>query len=225
MSFLYNTSGDLSKIDILLRDEVMGIIGIGGDIVEWKPANGIYVFHISRQPNQLWASESQYIITIEIFTNLGTKLLELRFNEIDALRILDCFAVYSNEYPNEIDDDEMYIHINPNNTRLETHVIKLHRIMQQRVYVNQYGQQVTHNDDIIFTISQVSNTHQNMVNLVSMNLSYEELDDLAFKLFFVGLIDISDIREVSYEYNEAFSRVENYIVSKNTSKPRNFSVF
>lgn len=198
---------DDSTVVSLLRQELMEYGIYDGDSLKWKSKDNKYVFEIERQYNQLWTDGSQYLISITIKDGvIGNPITELRFNEFDAIRILYAIAVFPEEYFQTYDSCPIYVNYNS----AEGHIITLENIFG----VDNYGcsgidivppsqvYDIEKSKDVAFTISYYSSMNESMANLVYMELTHEELADLAFHIFFECLIDIDLPNQCELELEE-----------------------
>lgn len=191
-------SKDLDYL-ILSQMKVANIIK-DGDEMDWKSPFNQYNFHIERQDNQLWYPNgneySKFLISIKISDMLGIPVTELKFSEIDACRILDSMNSFIHDFEHQCYSD-MYIYLSTKNPTLSYNMIYLQRLPayfpddddQNQNYVNY---DYNHNDirDVLFQIKQYNPVHGNIIDLLSIQISDEELSDLMFGIFFCSLIDI-----------------------------------
>lgn len=200
--YSYNTYGDYSREDIILRNELknIGIIN-GDDEMVWKsPSQDLY-FEVSREYSSLkTGTESgyQYICTITIKNELRMPISKIVFSELDAIRILEGFIEFTNpmwEYSNNI----VWIDINPSSS-LEKYTIELSEIQIEDLPPT-----------LIFKINKYHTIYQTVAPVVTMNLTFEQLNDLAFHLFFALLIDI----DIPVEYDEIMYKIEDYVTTEN----------
>ena len=187
---------DLDYYIETMREERINLNG-GSKDMEWYSPNREFKFVINRYENNLWNNDTDghFVITVDIFNNIGILITQLKFSEIDAIRILD--AINNFQYEMECQTgSSMYIYINANNLRLDNKIIFLERLnvcppddyeMIDKYYFR----------DISFKINQYSPFHQTIITIINIVLSQEELENLAFKLFFYTLIDI----ELPEKYN------------------------
>lgn len=203
VEYRYSVYGDGLMEKELLDSELksLGIIN-GDDEMVWKsPDNSIY-FEVSREYSSTktgLGTGYQYICTLNVKNNLGIVLDTLKFTELDAIRILDSF-VYFNE-PDYISDDHnvVYIDISPQDTSMEHRTIVLEQILSGPM------------TSVLFTLQKYNPFHQQIVPIVKIPMTYEQLNDLAFHLFFAILIDI----EIPVELDETMFRIEDYVTTEN----------
>lgn len=200
--YSYNTYGDYSREDIILKNELknIGIIN-GDDEMVWKsPSQDLY-FEVSREYSSLKTDTEggyQYICTITIKNDLRMPISKIVFSELDAIRILEGFMEFTNpmwEYSN----NTVWIDINPSSS-LEKYIIELSEIQIEDLPPT-----------LIFKINKYHTIYQTTVPVVTMNLTFEQLNDLAFHLFFALLIDI----EIPVEYDEIMYKIEDYVTTEN----------
>ena len=200
--YSYNTYGDFSREGIILRNELksIGIIN-GDDEMVWKsPSQDIY-FEVSREYSSLKTGTEggyQYICTITIKNELRMPISKIVFSELDAIRILEAFIEFTNPMW-EYSDNTVYIDMNPSSS-LEKYTIVLEEIQTGDLPPT-----------LLFKINKYHPIYQSIVPVVTMNLTFEQLNDLAFHLFFALLIDI----EVPVEYDEIMYKIEDYVTTEN----------
>ena len=172
-----------------MRERIINING-GNETMEWYSPNNEFKFVINRYENTLWNNENDghFVITVYIYNNIGILLAQLKFSEIDAIRILDSINEFQYEMECQTGSSEL-IYINANNLRLDNKMIYLERlnVCPPDDYEIIPGYRFR---DINFRINQYSPFHQTIINIVNIVLSTEELEELSFKLFFYTLIDI-----------------------------------
>lgn len=171
---------------VLMNMYLAGIIKDDEDMIWASPYKDI-IFHISRVENQIayyrknWG---QYIIIIDIKNNLGTTITQLRFSELDAIRILDCMTQFTEWQSGS--GESMIIQINPNTLQMFNQYIDLFRLPS----IDAVDEEETIFRDIQLKINHYSVQHGLYVPLVTLNISDDELNDLIFKIFFVALLDV-----------------------------------
>lgn len=168
----------------MMNLKLANIIKDEEDLVWESPFRDIF-FHISRVENTIGIYKEtwgRYIITIDVKNNLGTTITQIRFSELDAIRILDSMTAFTEWGGGS--GESMYIQINPNTTQLYDHIFYL-----QRLNLPEYpDDQIIR--DIKFDVNSYSKMHGQMVPLTTILLCDEELNDLVFKIFFVALLDV-----------------------------------
>ena len=111
-----------------IKENIMGMNG-GNETMEWYSPNKEFKFVINRFENTLQCTENDghFIITVDIFNNIGILITQLKFSEIDAIRIL--YAINEFQYEMECQTgSSMYIYINADNLRLDNKIIYLERL-------------------------------------------------------------------------------------------------
>ena len=195
---------DLTKL-LLSEMKFLNVIK-DGNIMEWYSPFRQYKFEIQRSDNQLWYPEqyefSKYLISFKISDMLGIPITEVIFNEIDACRILDSMDAFITQYEHQTYSD-IYIYTSTKNPTLSSHAIYLQRMdivvpdeEEQTPYNINWD--FNHNDvrDVLLQIKQFNPIHQTMIDMVSVQLSDEELYDLMYAIYFVSLIDICDLPDM-----------------------------
>ena len=197
-------SHDLTKL-ILSEMKFMNVIK-DGDRMEWFSPFKQYKFEIHRSDNQLWYPEqyefSKYIISMKISDMLGVPITEIVFNEIDACRILDSMDSFITDFEHQTYSD-MYIYASTKNPTLNTHAIYLQRLNcyfpdDDESNKNATNWDPVHNDirDVLLQIKQFNPIQQTMIDVISIQISDEELYDLMYAIYFTSLIDITDLPAV-----------------------------
>lgn len=202
--YCYNVYGGDNFMEKEMLNMELRSLGIlnGEDEMVWKcPDNSIY-FEVSRDystTKSVFGKGYQCICTLTVKNNLGIVLDVSKFTEIDAIKILDSF-VYFNE-PDYISDDHnvVYIDIPPHDTNMETRTIVLEQILSGPT------------TSVLFTLQKYNPFYQQIVPIVKIPMTYEQLNDLAFHLFFALIIDL----EVPEEFDETMFRIEDYVTTEN----------
>jgi len=172
---------------VLMNMYLQGVIKDDEDMIWESPYKDI-IFHISRVENQIGyyrENWGQYIIIIDIKNNLGTTITQLRFSEIDAIRILDCMTQFTEWGSGS--GESMIIQINPNTLQMFNQFIDLFRLPGVE-YINNDGNEILR--DIQLKINHYSPQHGLFAPLITLIISDDELNDLVFKIFFVALLDV-----------------------------------
>lgn len=186
----------------LLNAELRGLGILNGDdeMVWTSPDKSLY-FEVSRDysSSKTGLEEGyQYICTLNIKNNLGVPLAKILFTELDAIRILSGFVDFATpSYSNT--PNTVYIDINPNNTYLEKHTIVLQSIKLENM------------DCVLLQLNKQIPYNNYIANVVTIQMTHEQLNDLAFHIFFAILIDI----EIPEELDEEMFRIEDYINTEN----------
>ena len=185
---------------VLMNMRMMNMIN-GETDMEWITSNGEYKFIFKRFNNKLWndeSGESNYIITLEVYNmsgvilnGVGTLIDAFRFNELDALRILDCLSTFGENLNGGAGvGDSFTITIN---SSVAVNCLVPYIFIQ----VLQFEDSLMINDelhDILFQIKQFNNNtliDQNRdLTRISTLISMSDLEQLCFTLYFSCLIDI-----------------------------------
>ena len=202
--YCYNVYGGDDMMEKELLNTELRSLGIlnGEDEMVWKSPDKSIYFEVSRDYSTTKSSLEQgyqYICTLTVKNNLGITLDVAKFTELDAIRILDSF-VYFHE-PDYISDDHnvVYIDIAPHTTNMEYRTIVLEQILSGPT------------TSVLFTLQKYNPYYQQIVPIVKIPMTYEQLNDLAFHLFFAILIDI----EIPNEFDETMYRIEDYVTTEN----------
>lgn len=203
LEYRYSVYGDGLMEKELLNSELksLGIIN-GEDEMVWNSPDRSICFEVSRDYSTTKSGLEdgyQYICTLNVKNNLGINLDTLKFTELDAIRILDSFVYFNS--PDYISDDHnvVYIDIHPQDTSMEFRTIVLEQILSGPT------------TSVLFTLQKYNPFYQQIVPIVKIPMTYEQLNDLAFHLFFAILIDI----EVPVEFDETMFRIEDYVTTEN----------
>lgn len=221
--------------DEMIRKEIereLDLYGMNGEgnFNVWIDQTNTYKFEMARYDNEVpFLSNANYINTITIYNNIGIKITEIRFNEFDCIRILSKIVEFTTYYYNT--GDSYAISINPNNTGLTTYVIYIQNIFEEEYDDDSTKYNVDGNlnhenwKDVLFQIVEYNpQLGVKPTNLVTLKLQYEELQDLAFQIFFHFLIDLDlsqyqnvqqDLRNIEHfmvygqEYDFEYTGIEN----------------
>lgn len=200
--FCYGMYGDTMRENEILNSELKGLGIINGDDeMVWKSPDQSLIFEVSRDYSHSKTGIEagyQYICTINVKNNIGIPITKILFTELDAIRILSGFVDFATP-SYYVQDNVIYIDINPNNTYLEKHTIVLQNIKIENM------------DNVLFQINKYNPYQQMIANVVTIPMTHEQLNDLAFHLFFALLIDI----EIPEELDEEMFRIEDYITTEN----------
>ena len=203
--YYYNVYGDNigmeDYINSTVKDELknLGIIN-GDDEMVWKsPSQDLYFEVIREYSTSKYVVKEgyQYVCTLNIKNELKITLASIKFTEIDAIRILSGFVDFCNPMWEFGGTNIVYIDINPNNTTMEKYTIVLEEIPLGEL------------PGVLFKINKYHPYYQSIATVCTMVLTFEQLNDLAFHLFFALLIDI----EVPVEYDEQMFAIEDYITT------------
>lgn len=207
--YCYNVyGGDEFMENEILNMELknLGIIN-GEDEMVWKSPDKSICFEVSREYSTMnlpSKTSYRYICTLNVKNNLGITLDSFKFTEIDTINILEAF-VYFHEpeycyfYFDHDDHNVVYTNISPQDTSMETRTISLEHISSGPT------------ESVMFTLQKYNPFYQQIVPIVKIPMTYEQLNDLAFHLFFAILIDI----EVPEEFDEIMLKIEDYVTTEN----------
>lgn len=187
---------------LMIGMKIMGLIR-GDEEMEWISPNREFKFVINRYENRLWNNDQDghYVITIDIINMIGVHIIQIKFSEIDAVRILDSINTFLYDW-NGGSGESMTIYMEaPNNLRMENEIIYMERILVDEE--KEYKENNTIRD-ILFQIRQYSSFHETLIPIVTTVLGTEELENLAFQIFFYSLIDI----DIPMQYNQ---QLENFV--------------
>lgn len=147
---------------------------------------------VERFYNQVYFSDTgaKYLIEVRLINNLGVILYTFRFNEIDAVRILDSIDEFRYEFCAQT-YSSMIIQINPMNPRLESPYLffqwgGVDEIAYDNITSDDYGDI----PDILFKIQQYSAVQETYTDLFVFAISENTIDDISFAIFFTSILDI-----------------------------------
>lgn len=181
----------------------------------WISPNKEYKFEITRDENRLWSDGSHYINRIVIKDGIiGNPITELRFNEFSAVEMLYGIATFPELYPGTYNNSAVLI--DRTNPDIDTTVI-IEDIYGIDEYDNSgiqikpnnvFQQNMENGVQFLFKVQRYSKITETIEDVVALYLTYEELSDLVFNIFFECLIDI-DLPE---EYEAELGAVEELIL-------------
>lgn len=234
---------DKAKSMLITELKGLGIID-GDESMIWKSPDNDFTFKINRVEIgdfSPYNTNPRYMNTIEVLNDIGIKILELRFSEIDAVRILDNFQEFvSGDYSNV--GDSIIIPISTTNTTLNSYSILLENIFDfedrsmradnydpYEVYDNLVNDQFENGcnkynmrqedrfsyREILLKIQQYNPIENKIVNRVSMRLSMDDIESFAYALFFISIIDI----EFTDEYKEVLDRIDTFVTVGKLERP------
>ena len=190
---------------VFLNMVYSGIIEKGDDMkIEITPEIDLSV---RRFNNQVYFSDnnSNYIVEVQIMNKLGVLLYTFRFNEFDAIKILDCIDQFQYDFGGETYSN-MLIKLPPMNSLLNIPYLffqwgGIDKIEYDRVASDDY------NDipDILFEIREYSPMNEIMKTLFRFSISENTLDDISFAIYFVSILDI--IQELPMEYQSSAENI------------------
>lgn len=192
----------------ILKGELEGLGCIDGDDnMIWKSPDNSYTFKISRSElDNLNPIMPRYLISIIVENTIGTKVLELRFNELDAVRILDNIEEFCGGDVYYQKGENFIIPVSTTDTSLNSYTIYLENIFEDN-YIAGNGKEIYR--DILFKIKQYNPIENITIDRVTIVLGYEDICDLAFKLFFEAIIDI-DFPD-SMNLFDTLNRIDEYV--------------
>lgn len=147
---------------------------------------------IARYPNQVFFSDNgaRYIIEIQFKNNIGIILYTLRFNEIDAIRILDSMDQFQFEFECQTNSSQ-YIGINPMNTLLNAPYFYFEwGCVDELEYDSILSDNYEDVPCITFKVREYSSQYQQMRDIISVSISENTFEEISFGIFFTGVIDI-----------------------------------
>lgn len=198
--FCYELYGDDNfMVDEIMKNELKGLGIINGDDeMIWKSPDKSLYFEVIREDANYSREEFKgyrYICTINVKNNLSVPICRISFSELDAIRILHSIAEFcSSDY---ILDDTIFIPMGIMNG-LDSYTLSLENITPPGEL-----------DTVILRIEKYNPIYQCMANVVTLHLTYEQLNDLSFHLFFSLLIDI----DVPIEVEPLMHDIEDYITT------------
>ncbi len=162
----------------------------GEDTMIWYSPNKDFHIVINKYDNTLPFLGSKYIITLELYNNLNVKLYETKFNEIDAIRILNSFQSFLDCEGQSYANFSIYLN-NPSNPRLDVSYFFVQNIIRDDI--DELDENNNLNEDyyrdILFQWNIYNTFQEKIVNILNIYLKEEELMELCFDIFFVALLD------------------------------------
>ena len=160
--------------------------------MEWISENDKYKFVFEKVNNIFYNSADlyDYTINLQIFDFIGRLLLTIKFNKMDAIRILNCLFKFNNEMGGYGDSYTIKFNFSSELNQL------IHYIYIEYVPINYNEYEIDiYPKDIRFQIKQFNdkmmNNYRDMVRL-STHISSIELTQLCNALYSATLIDINN---------------------------------
>jgi hypothetical protein len=191
------------------------------------PARDVYLDIKREDSNIPVPNGANYIITIGVYGIYGNKMFDIKTDEINMARIVDCINYFNSELGGY--GDSMDIEISPSDsTNFEFIYLSLTRLpgisQSEKLYSNgqeQYNPYVQDTMDIFdikFEIKKYSKLYETLNVMYTTTLNTSSLDDLSYSLFFVSLIDLdpayySNSIEYDYMYDNT-NNIDSYSDSK-----------
>lgn len=157
--------------------------------------NGEYRFELKREPAQLWVTDESYKYKcyINIYNNITNNLIvTLNCNENDIMAILDCYTQMSEFCLQNI----VCPNLAPYSTNGNFYIIglELFRIDTSNDILSDLSSRW-------FSVKEYNPLLKQVVDIVSVELNVDEMEDLMNLLFFIFLIDQEDKYGIVPLYN------------------------
>lgn len=209
----------------IIKSELRGIGVLDGDEnMIWKSPDNNYTFRMSRSElynDNFYNNMPRYIINVEVLNEIGIKMFEMKFSELDAIRILDNIQEFAGGDMYYQTGDGFIIPINAKNTLLDSYEIQLEYIYEVEDKTmsainydptEKYDPSMCDNSrfvyrDILMKIVQYNPIENRLITRVTIKLDCDEINDFAFKLFFASIMDI-DFPE---EYGDVLDKIDYYV--------------
>ena len=161
------------------------------------------------------------MVTVEVLNEIGIKMFDMKFNELDAISILDNIQEFAGGAYTDT-GCSFIIPINASNTLMNSYQIYLENIFEledktmKAIDYNPTDDYYCDSDidnrryafrDILLKIQQYNPMEEKLINRVTIKLNYDEISDFAFTIFFVSIVDI-DFPE---EYEDVLDRIDTYV--------------
>ena len=205
---------DDSTIRRIIMYEIGGCIN-GDEVMYYTSPDKKYKFKIYRTESNLPSYYNiNYKITIEVFDGIiGNPVMKMSFNEYACIDILYNIAISPDLLVEGMDNNAIFI--NPDNSNLNGYMISLTAIFGENPTVAldpnspmyYKANSSSYDKDIRFEILERSYVYDNLIPMVSMDLTYEELSELAFHIFFATIIDL----EFTGEYMDKLEQIEIFV--------------
>lgn len=155
----------------------------GEDMAVFNTMDGQYRFELKREQAQLWITDTsyKYKCNIDIYNNItNTKIVHLNCNEIDIMNILDCYT-QMHEYNMK---DIICPNLAPYTSNGNFYIIGMELFRIDDVHNILYDV-----SSRWFNVKEYNPLMEQLVDIISIELSIDELEDLMNLLFFTFLID------------------------------------
>ena len=209
-----------------IRRLIMGELGgcINGDetMVYYTPDKK-YKFIIYRTEIYTNNYYDDYRITIEVYDGIiGNPIMSMNFNTFTCVDILFNIAVTPDILIESQDTNCIYI--NPDTSSLNGYMIMVTSIFGVNVSSEIGSNSPMYNvvdsmnniyeKDVRLDIFERSYKYDNVIPMISMDLTYDELSDFAFHVFFATIIDLEFPEECRDKLEQIEMFVSNYQIYK-----------
>lgn len=197
--------------DNLSTDQIIELRHIGGYLLEtengsntvWSSPNNEYKFVISRKPNELWSTNTSYMVIIEIYDILGiniTKIVTTEFGIIELICDLLYFtdpnyfeyqpySSYTISFDPTPDLSEQCVFVQRINSDIsDSDYDDIYNGNTEKYSPIKFSKKYEEFREIIFEVNKYYMGRE--ATLVKFNISDTELVLFCFVLFFSVLIDI-----------------------------------
>ena len=205
---------DDSTIRRIIMCEIGGCIN-GDEVMEYYSTDRKYKFRIYRTESNPKSYYNIYRITIEVYDGIiGCPIMKMSFDEYTCIDILFNAAV-SMDLLTEIQDSNA-IYINPDTSNLNGYMITITGIFGSNPIENfdknspmnyMDRNNKIYDKDIRLDIYERSYIYDNLTPMVSMDMTWEELSEFCFHVFFATIIDL-DFPE---EYADKLEQIEMFV--------------
>jgi hypothetical protein len=215
----YNRIGKFMD-DRTIRRVILDDIGCidGDDNMYFSTVDKKYNFKIYRTENYYFGNNynSIYNIYIEITDNIGVPVLKMNFDINTCIEILYNISICPEVLIE--DNDNNYVYINPNNSNLNAYMISItaifgnnpsNEIGENSPIYNLISNKGIYDKDVRFEIFERSYIYDNVIPMVSMDMTYEELSDFCFRVFFVAIMDL----DIPDEFSDKMETIENFCIN------------
>jgi len=154
----------------------------GEDMAVFNTEDGQYRFELKREQAQLWITDTsyKYKCNIDIYNNITNLLLvHLNCNETDIINILDCYT-QMHEYGLQ---NITCPNLSPYSANGNFYIINLE---MYRIYNNGLMSDISSR---WFTVKEYNPLNQQLVDILSIEMNLDNMEDLMNLLFFSFLID------------------------------------
>ena len=159
----------------MIKNELKSLYGYTDDGISWITPDRNYIFKILRTDNDK-VSYYHYFVDIDVYSILNSLICKIRLNEYNIVEILSNIS--------KLFDLNQY---NRNANIITIPGMSINEFISININATKCGDMISNNNDINFKIiSTIDNDYHALVNI---NMSYLELREFCFRIFFYTLID------------------------------------
>ena len=214
--YLYNMNNySFDKVIQMMRSELqsIGVIDAPDGYMVWKSPDNMFIFEIERLNNVFITkpNDPQYTNIMRIKNNIGILVTEIRFSEYGCISILENIATFC-----ETHFDEGC----PNYDSITVFATTPDSSMSSTIMNLEFSN--TRKDLLKIGFVNYNYHYQQMKELLHIVITYQQLIDFCFILFFQCIIDI-DIDEMAMNgYGDELYIIENFVYGG--VEPSNYNI-